>query len=246
MCVSTGNVGWPPAMARTTSAVFGPTPGRAIRASRARSVGSAKIRSRRSPRPSKRAFATPRIRGAFCLARPACQIAFAISSFRVSASRSGVIAPTLERRSFSPRRSLATVVLWDRMVEIRISNGVIPRLQSSTGYRDSRIRIVRVKARRSTPSDGSRGEKGASTAHKGADHRDHIARPLAEPPGEVREPVRPVRDVLRDPMSRAYEFDLERITDSLQHGELKRGGMHLRQGEGAVDHSPVVTRDRKV
>jgi len=43
------------------------------------------------------------------------------------------IAPTLERRSFKPRRSLATVVLWERMVEIRISNGVIPRLQSSTG-----------------------------------------------------------------------------------------------------------------
>src|SRR5437667_11717097 len=45
------------------------------------------------------------------------------------------------------------------MVEMRISNGVIPRAQSYTGYRDSRMRIVRVNARWSTLSERPTGEK---------------------------------------------------------------------------------------
>src|SRR2546422_5864807 len=243
--VSTGNVGWPAAIARTTSAVLGPTPGRAISSCRARSVGSSRIRS--SPlRSSRSAWATAAIRGAFCLARPACQIAFATSASGVSAIRCGLILPTRDRRSLKPRRSLATVVLCDRTVEIRTSNDVIPRLQSSTGYRDSRIRIVRMKARRFTLSKGATGEKAVSPAHKGADHRDHVARAFAKPAGEVREPVRTVGDGFGDSMSRSPELDLERVADSLEARELECGGMHLRQGEGAFDHPTVVAPHRKV
>src|SRR6266566_2398847 len=246
MWVSTGNVGWPAAIARTTSAVLGPTPERAISSSRARSVGNSRIRLRRSPRPSWSARATAEIRGAFCFARPACHIAVAISASGVPAIRCGVIIPTRDRRSLKPRRSLATVVLCDRIVEMRTSNDVIPRLQSSTGYRDSRIRIVRVKARRFTRSKGATGEKDVSPAHKGADHRDHVARALAESPGEVREPVRAVGDVFGDAVSRSHELDLERIAHSLEHRELERGGVHLRQGKGAFDHSTVVAGHRKI
>src|SRR3989442_2809119 len=95
-------------------------------------------------------------------------------------------------------------------------------------------------------SQRSTGEKDVSADNEGADHRDYVARSFAEPSGEVREPIRPVRDVLRDPVSRADEFDLERIADTLEHRELERSGMRLRQGQGSVDHSPIVAPHGKM
>src|SRR5437879_13903779 len=95
-------------------------------------------------------------------------------------------------------------------------------------------------------SQRSTGEKDVSAAHEGADHRDYVARLFADPSGEVREPIRPVRDVLRDLVSRADEFDFERIADTLEHRELERSGMRLRQGQGSVDHSPIVAPHGKM
>src|SRR5882762_5744202 len=57
----------------------------------------------------------------------------AIASSEVPASRSGVMLPTRRRRSSSPRRSFAAVVLCERIVETRTSKGVIPVVQSFRG-----------------------------------------------------------------------------------------------------------------
>src|SRR5437879_13690523 len=90
-------------------------------------------------------------------------------------------------------------------------------------------------------SQRSTGEKDVSAAHEGADHRDYVARSFAEPSGEVREPIRPVRDVLRDLVSRADEFDFERIADTLEHRELERSGMRLRHGQGSCEYAYIVS-----
>ena len=131
--MSTGNVGWPPAIAKTTSAVFGPTPGNAMSAVRAASVGSSRIGSTRPFPLSKIDVAIRRIRGAFCRERPACQIAAAIASSRAAARRAGVISPNVVRNPSRPRRSFATVVLWDRTVDTRTSNAGMPLDQSFIG-----------------------------------------------------------------------------------------------------------------
>src|SRR5438445_2990229 len=95
-------------------------------------------------------------------------------------------------------------------------------------------------------SQRSTGEKDVSAAHEGADHRDYVARSFADPSGEVREPIRPVRDVVRDLVSRADGFDVEGIAEALEHRELERSGMSLRQGEGSVDPSPIVAPHGKM
>src|SRR3989442_1844149 len=87
---------------------------------------------------------------------------------------------------------------------------------------------------------------GLLTADERAGHRHHVPGTFAQAAGEVREPVRPVWDVPRDPVALADELGLERVPDSLQHRELKRRRMLLRQRQGALDHPSIVARHREV
>src|SRR2546430_11182810 len=106
--------------------------------------------------------------------------------------------------------------------------------------------MVRRNARRSMGSQRPREEKGASVFDEGSDHRHDVPRSLAEPAAEVGKPVRSVWDVLRDPMTLLDHLAFQRVSDTLEHRELERGGMLPGELQGATDHAAVVASDREV
>src|SRR3970040_463061 len=136
-----------------------------------------------------------------------------------------------------PRRSFATVVLCERMVDTKTSNVGMPRAQSSMGYRPSRTLIVRTNARRSTGAEGRpQAKTWASSADERADHREHVPRPSPQPAREVGEPRRPVRNVFGHAEAPPDELRFERVPYALEHLELEWRIVDARQLEGPLDH----------
>src|SRR5437660_12574953 len=95
-------------------------------------------------------------------------------------------------------------------------------------------------------SQRPRAEKGASVFDEGSDHRHDVPRPFAEPAAEVGKPVRSIRDILRHAMTLLDHLAFQRVSDTLEHRELERGGMLPGELQGATDHAAVMAPDREV
>src|SRR6059036_3381063 len=137
------------------------------------------------------------MRGTFWRASPAGRSAAIRSEAGAAAISRGVTANFLER-SRTTRSVTRSVLFWLTMIETRTSNGSRPSAQFSTRSRRQRMSNAFRKAASRTPSP----------LHERADHREDVPRPLAEAAHEVREPVRAVRNVLRDrvPLLRELPF----------------------------------------
>src|SRR3990170_8431658 len=124
----------------------------------------------------------------------------------MATGRTGISAPRA-RITFSV---IASVLFWLITIETRTSNGSLLSAQFTTRNRHQSTSNAFRKEASST----------ASPFDERAHHREDIPRPLAQTSQEIREPIRPVRDVLGQAEALPHEFTLPRLADPPIHLEL--------------------------